>query len=382
MGNSKGNRRRFGSVRQLASGQWQARYRGPDGLMRPADRTFPTKTQADRWLTRTEADLLDGDWINPDDSGISFADYAAAWIEERPGLRPSTIKAYNSVLRGHLAPTFGAHAIGEIKEPHVRRWRKTMIDSGVGAPTTAKAYILLKAILNTAVDDGVIRRNPCRIKGAGMGQSPERPVVTVRQIFVLADAIEAHYRALILMAAFCSLRWGELAALRRNDLDLNARTVRIARSLTELSGGGRSFGPPKSEAGRRTVIIPEIMITDIARHLDQFTTPGGDDLVFTAPAGGPLHHGNFRRRVWLPATKAAGLSGIHLHDLRHAGNKLSSDAGANLRELMERMGHSSTRAALIYLHGGDERQRAIAETVSDMARSALARQPPQRGKSL
>ncbi len=381
MGNTKGSRRRFGAVRQLASGQWQARYRGPDGLIRPADRTFATKTLAERWLTRTEADLLNGEWINPDDGGIPFAEYAAAWIEERPGLRPSTIKAYRSVLRRHLIPAFGVRAICEIKEANVRRWRKTMLDSGVGAPTAAKAYVLLKAVLATAVDDGMIRRNPCRVKGAATGRSPERPAITVRQIFILADAIGPQYRCLILLAAMCSLRWGELAALRRQDLDLAARTVKIERSLTQLSGGGRSFGPPKSEAGRRTVVIPEIIIPDLARHLDRFAAPDDSDLVFTAPAGGPLHHGNFRRRVWLPVTRSSGLSGIHLHDLRHAGNTLSADAGANLRELMERMGHSSTRAALIYLHGGDERQRAIADTVSNMARKALRKQPAQDGES-
>ena len=82
-----------------------------------------------------------------------------------------------------------------------------------------------------------------------------------------------------------------------------------------------------------------------------------DAPIFTSPAGNLLHHGNFRKRVWLPALSKAGLSGVRLHDLRHAGNVLVADAGGNLRELMERMGHSTTRAALIYLHGGDDRQR-------------------------
>jgi hypothetical protein len=88
--------------------------------------------------------------------------------------------------------------------------------------------------------------------------------------------------------------------------------------------------------------------------------------------GGPLHHGNLRRRVWLPALTVAGLAGIHLHDLRRAGNTLSADAGANLRELLERMSPSTTRAALIYLDGGDQRNRAIAETVSELALQRFA----------
>ncbi len=377
MPNAKGRRRRFGALRQLASGQWQARYRGPDGIMRPADHTFPTKTAAERWLTRKEIEILDGDWIDPDAGRVPFGQYAQAWIDERPGLRPATIRAYRCTLRRHVIPAFGSRAICDIREPHVRRWRKAMLDSGVGPPTMAKAYVLLKAVLNTAVDDGLIRRNPCRIKGAGTGQSPERPVVTARQIFDLAAEVAPRYRALVLLAAFASLRWGELAALRREDIDLVARTVKIERSLTPLPGGGHAFGPPKSSAGRRTVIIPAVVVPDITGHLDQFAASGNGGLVFTSPAGGPLHHGNFRRRVWLPAIAAAGLPGIHLHDLRHAGNTLSADAGANLRELMERMGHSTTRAALIYLHGGNQRQRAIADTVSDMAQIALSSEPHQ-----
>ena len=304
---------------------------------------------------------------------------ARHWIEERPNLRPSTVKAYRSVLSRHLLPAFGAHAVGDIREPHVRRWRKSLADGGVGQPTMAKAYVLLKAILSTVVDDGMIRRNPCRIRGFSAGQSPERPLITMRQVFELAAAINPRYRALVLLAAFGSLRWGELTALRRIDLDLDARTVRVERSLTSLPGGGHAFGPPKSAAGRRTVVIPAVIVPELVRHLEQFPAVG-DDLVFTGQGGEPLHHGNFRRRVWLPAVAAAGLPGIHLHDLRHAGNTFTANAGANLRELMQRMGHSSTRAALIYLHGGDQRQRTIADTVSDMAQQALGQQPGHRAE--
>ncbi len=154
MGNSRGRRRRFGAVRELKSGQWQARYRGPDGLMRPADHTFPSKTDAEVWLTRKEAEILSGDWINPDSGRVPFPDYAAAWIDERPNLRPKTIRLYRYLLRSHLRPGFADKTVAEIKEAHVRRWRKNLLDSGVSPVTTAKAYRLLKAVLNTAVDDG------------------------------------------------------------------------------------------------------------------------------------------------------------------------------------------------------------------------------------
>jgi integrase len=124
----------------------------------------------------------------------------------------------------------------------------------------AKAYRLLKAILNTAVDDGLIRRNPCRIKGAGQEESPEQPVLTMHQVFDLAEAFDPRYCALVLLAVFCSLRWGELAALRRHHVDLASSTVRIHESVVELTDGSLVTGPPKSLAGHRVVSIPAALL--------------------------------------------------------------------------------------------------------------------------
>lgn len=208
MPNARGRRRRFGSVRQLRSGQWQARYQDPEGILRPADRTFPTKTQAEQWLTRTEADLLAGDWTDPDAALITFREYATDWIDERSGLRPKTIEVYRYVLGRHLLPGLGTRALSEIKEAQVRRWRRGLLDGGASPVTAAKAYRLLKAIMNTAVDDGLIRRNPCRIKGAAQDRSPEREILTVRQVFTLARVIDPRYRAMVLLGVFTSLRWG------------------------------------------------------------------------------------------------------------------------------------------------------------------------------
>ena len=258
--------------------------------------------------------------------------------------------------------------------------RRRALDTGVSPVTSAKSYRLLCAVLNTAVDDRLIRRNPCRIKGAGTEDSPERPVLTVTEVFALADAIGPRYRALMLLATFASLRWAELAALRPQDIDLAARTVRVTRQIIYQRGGGHSFGPPKSKAGRRIVSFPDLIVPEVREHLaalDQSAT-----LVFTSPQGAPLRHSNFYRRAWMPALTAVGSSGVHLHDLRHSGNQLSADAGANLRELMERMGHDSTRAALIYLstlHSSAERQQAIADQIGKNATTALGRKPSQSG---
>ncbi|MGO8883128.1 MAG: tyrosine-type recombinase/integrase [Streptosporangiaceae bacterium] len=363
--------RSFGTIRKLPSGRWQARYRGPDGMLRSAPSTFARKTDAARWLALTEAELAGGGWIDPDAGRVPFIDYATAWISERPGLRPKTLQLYRYLLRRHLAPGFAAQTIAGITEADVRRWRADLLTAGVTPVTAAKAYRLLKAIMATAVDDGLIRRNPCRVKGAGTEKSPERPVLTVTQVYALADAPGPRYRALILLACFCGLRWGELAALRRCDIDTETGTVRVARQLTEVLGQPPIIGPPKSDAGRRTVVVPAMILPDVTLHLASFTPPDSDALAFTSPGGKPLRHSNFRSRIWLPALAATDLPGIHFHDLRHAGNLFIANAGANLRELMERMGHSSSRAALIYLHSTNDRQRTLADAVADRARTEL-----------
>lgn len=189
MPNSKGRRRRFGSIRKLPSGRYQARYPGPDGVERPADDTFATRLEAENWLTLKEAEILEGDWIDPDAAEILIPEYASTWIDERPGLRPKTILIYRGLLRKHIAPHFEHVTVSELTIARVRRWRKKLLDSGVSEITTAKAYRLLRAVMNTALDDGLIRHNPCRIKGAGTEYSPERPVLTVTQVYALADAV-------------------------------------------------------------------------------------------------------------------------------------------------------------------------------------------------
>ncbi len=346
-------------------------------MVRPADDTFDTKTDAEIWLTRKEAEILEDDWIDPDAGEVLLAEYGATWIDERPGLRPKTVTLYRCPLRSHIAPYFPAMTVAQLKLAAVRRWHKKLLGNGASPVTVAKAYRLLRAIMYTAVDDGLIRRNPCRIKGAGSEDSPERPVLTVAQVYALADVIGPRYRALILLATFASLRWAELAALTPQDIDLDACTVRVTRQINYPPGGGHFFGPPKSRAGRRVVSFPDLIAPDLRAHLDQLAPAAG--LVFTSPDGQPLRHSNFYRRVWMPAAAAIGLAGVHLHDLRHTGNQFIADAGANPRELMARMGHDSARAALIYLHSSAERQRALANEVGKNARAAL-RQPQDKPK--
>ncbi|WP_062431320.1 tyrosine-type recombinase/integrase [Herbidospora daliensis] len=368
-GNNKGSRRRFGAVRKLPSGRFQARYQGPDGQEYTAPQTFATKTDAEKWLSKAEAEVLQQEWTNPDAGKVLFSDYAATWLTERT-LRPKTEQLYEGLLRLHINPTFGECMLTEITSRQVRVWHTGLTKHGLGASTIAKAYRLLRGILNTAVDDELIKKNPCKIKKAGVERPEERPVLTVPEVFRLADAMPPCFRALVLLATFGSMRWGELAALRKNHLDLDARTVRIAVAVSEMKTGELLTGPPKSDAGTRTVNLPEVITGELAWHVQRFSEKRHDGLVFVGEKGAQLRRSNFSR-VWAKALKKAGLPKIHIHDLRHTGNTLAALTGATLKELMARMGHASTKAAVIYLHGSKERDREIADGLGKIVEKGL-----------
>jgi integrase len=205
---------------------------------------------------------------------------------------------------------------------------------GTGAVTVAKAYRLLRTILGTAVEDRLIRTNPCRIKGAAVEKSPERPVLTVAEVYALADAMPKRFRLLVLLATFCSMRWGELAELRRRDVDAEAGFVLITRGVVELVDGSLLIGGPKTAAGRRVVAIPGALLDDIREHLEEFTGPGGQALIFTGFKGTMLRRSNFQT-YWTSALRDAGLRDVHFHDLRHTGNTLAAQSGAHLWRLAQ-----------------------------------------------
>lgn len=420
MANKEGHRR-FGNVRQLPSGRHQARYPGPDGHLRSHPQTFERKADAERALVLIEAQMISGEWTDPQRGKTRLGDYARYWITQRPGLRIRTADLYRWLLAKHIEPYLGDVPIAKISTRVIREWRARLLAQGVSATMTAKAYRLLRAVLSTAVDeDKILPRNPCRIRGAGSERASERPVLTVAQVFELADLIgrrpvgnvrqldsgghrlrfqrngemrtapevyptraeaeralwtmaqqhradynqDRRYRALVLLTTFASLRWGEVTALRRCDIDLHAGTVRVVAAYTERSTGEIILGPPKSKASRRVVGIPQVIIPDLQRHLAIYAEPEPGALAFPGAKGGPLRRGNFNRSAaWPHAVAAIGGPGLHFHDLRHTGNTFAATSGAGLKDLMARMGHDSERAALIYQHQARGADKAITSAI-------------------
>jgi len=198
--------------------------------------------------------------------------------------------------------------------------------------------------------------------GAGDEKPPERPVLTVAEVFELAGEMkDPRFRVLVLVATFASLRWGEAIALRRCDVDLDGATVSVRYQYVELSAGQLVLGPPKSRAGTRTVRIPATIVGELCEHMTAYTGSDSTALVFTGLLGGVLRRSNFRRDSgWVSAVGKVGVPGLHFHDLRHTGNTLAAP-GASLADLKARMGHDSARAAVIYQHATAAADRAIAD---------------------
>jgi integrase len=420
---NRAGHRRFGNIRKRESGRFQIRYPGPDGRMRTGPDTYERKSDAERALILIEAAMMAGEWTDPERGKVKLGDYAATWIAERPGLRVRTVDLYSWHLAKHIAPYFGSVPIGKLSTPMIRKWRADLLSSGVSVSMAAKAYRLLRAVLATAVEeDKILPRNPCRIRGAGEEHAAERPVLTVAQVFELADRVgrrpignirklpaggyrlrfrrdgemrtspevystrtdaeralwkmvedgradcshDQRFRAMVLLATFASLRWGEVTALSRPDLDLQAGTVRVRAAFTQRRSYSSAIilGPPKSRAGRRVVGLPKAIIPVLEEHVSQFVGAEPSALLFCGVQGGPWSRSNFNKMSgWPSAVRSIGAEGLHFHDLRHTGNTFAASGGAGIKDLMARMGHDSERAALIYQHEARGADKMITDTI-------------------
>jgi integrase len=353
--------------RTLKNGRtaWDVRLRTPDGHQ--YKRTFRTRKEADTFEARELADRSRGAWVDPRAGNVPLRDYATNWLANRGQLRPRTRELYEGLLRLHILSTLGDVELSDLVPSKVRLWHsKLSAGTHPGASTTAKAYRLLRTILNTAV---VLVKNPCLIEGAGVERAAERPIATVEKVYALRDAIEDRHAAMVLLATFAGLRLGELLGLRRRHVNLLHDCVYIEEQAVELKNGTRVTGPPKSDAGVRTVALPPQIVSDLEDHLEQFTATAADALLFTSADGEPL-----TRRIWNVRWNAArttvGVPHLHFHDLRHTGNTFAAATGASTKELMARMGHSSSRAALIYQHATRQRDVVIAQAIGEIIDAA------------
>ena len=363
----------FGHVDRRPSGQWRARFTDPEGRRR--SKSFNTVTDARVWLSGQRTDIVRQDWRAPELASRTVAEYAEAYLA-RSEIKESTRALYESVWANHLEKEWGPIKVGNATPTNVRAWH-AMAGKSLRPTALAQAYRLLRGILNVAVQDDVLKSNPCRIKSAGV----VKPAVaarslTVPEVLAIAEEIPPRYKALVMVLAFGGLRFGEATALRRRDVS-DARLT-VERTCRYIHGAW-TVGPPKTEAGRRTVTLPGSVATLLETHLADFVADDPDALVFGTASGQFVQNHNFGA-TFSRAVKRCGLPHTRVHWLRHTGATLAASTGATTKELMHRLGHASSAAALVYQHAVSERDGEIARALDAMvtgnATSALVPAQP------
>lgn len=330
-------------------------------------RTFTRRKDADAYLTTVEAERLRGVVIDPRRARATVREYGTDWLAKRHNLSEKTVELYTVLLERHIYPTFGDTALGAVTPSSVRTWHAAL--GKRHQSTAAKSYRLLRQIMNTALADEIITRNPCLVKGAGQETAAERPIAGPAEVQALADAMPERLRVAVLLAAWCQLRRGELLGLRRKDIDpLNGRLTIAATRITTKEHG-LFEKEPKTEAGRRTLSVPSNILPALRDHLETYVGPEPDAPVLVGEYGGAVIPGVLQA-AWHRARVKIGRPELHLHDLRHSGLTWAAVKGAATRELMRRAGHASPAAALRYQHATEERDQEIAEALASLAPTA------------
>lgn len=362
-------KRQFGAIERLPSGRYRAKYRGPDMRRHTAPHTFDARIDAEAWLTDERRRISREEWSPPtrlrDAPQVeTVGTYAEKWLRRRD-LKPRTREHYRSILDRHILPSFGGVPLGAVTSESVRDW---YADLEPHHPTLrSHAYSLLRTIFSTALVDEKISSSPCHIRGAGTTKRARmiRPA-TLTELEVITASMPPKYRPLLLLCAWCALRFGEATELRRKDLDLTNGVIHVRRGVARAEGQ-KLVGSPKSEAGVRDVAIPPHLVPMLKSHVAAMPVRGKDALLFPATDGVSHIAPSTLYRVFYPAREAAGRPDLRWHDLRHTGATLAAQTGATLAELMGRLGHSTPQAALRYQHAARGRDAEIAAALSRIA---------------
>jgi integrase len=356
-------------VERRGAKRWRARYRTPSGVER--SKTFERRSDAERFLVGISGDIIRGDWTDPRLGRTTFDEWVEEW-KTTVELRPTTRALYLGVLRKYLEPRFAGWPLSRIQVSDVKAMVKEERDAARLSNSAIRCHVrVLSSIMQSAVDAEPPRlgRNPC----VGVKLPPDRSrkmrFLEIDKVLRLAEAHPQHYRPLVLTAALVGLRWGELAGLRLERVDLLRKQIRVEEQLVEI-GGVLEWGPPKTESGARTVTIPGVLIPILAEHFASSAVQRSG-LAFPTPTGLPMRRSNFRR-VFAQACGSVG-ERLTFHELRHTAAALAIAAGAHPLAIKERLGHSSIVVTMDRYGGRFPRlDVAIAEGIDGAYREALA----------
>ena len=338
--------------------RYMAAFRDPSGKTRSAG-SFASKREAERAGRRAEARVEDGSWIDRSSGRISFRDYVEdVWWPSRH-LEVSTMAGYRANLDRHFLPYFGDVSMADILPSTVQAWVTRAVGEGLSARSTVKYHVMLHGIFKRAVRDRVIPYNPCSETELPKVVARKTRTLTPEEFQRLLTAIPDRFKVLVLTEIETGLRWGELIALRPRHVDFLRRTITVEETIVEVSkrisptGERMIVKPYPKDDEPRTLGVRESLLDALAARIGELRLDR-DDLIFpsTETAGGaPLSRNTFRTRVWLPAVEMAKIDfGVRMHDLRHAHASWLLAGGADLKGVMDRMGHAQIQTTQKYLH--------------------------------
>lgn len=356
------------SIAKRIDGRWRARYRDSSG--REHSKHFSRRVDAQRWLDEVTASVVTGSYVGPRSARITIGDYSERWRSSQVH-RPTTAAQVETNLRRHVRPFFCERPLGSVRRSEVQAWVKGR--SEVLAPATVElVYRYLSAVFRAAVEDRLIPSSPCsRIALPRREQRRVEPLGT-DAVLALIEAVPARYAALVVLAAGTGLRQGECFGLTVEHLDMLRRMVHVEQQLVLMPGAAPYLAAPKTDASRRTVPLPAVVVDALARHLATYPV-GPHGLIFTTEHAEPIRRTSFST-IWRPAVKVAELpdrSGFH--SLRHYYASLLIRHGESVKVLQARLGHASASETLdTYSHLWPDSEDRTRQAVDEVLGSAPA----------
>lgn len=333
-------------------------YRDPEGRTRSAG-TYTAERAALRAAQRHDAKVEDGTWLDRQAGKITLRRYVEdVWWPSRH-LEASTKAGYRSYLDRHFLPFFGDLPMASILPSTVQSWVTHACAGGLSPRSVVKYHVMLHSVFKRAVRDRVIGYNPCADTELPKVIARKSRIVTPDEFQALLVHVPDRFRPLVLTEIETGFRWGELIALRPRHVDFLRRTITVQETIVEVprkvspTGERFVFKPYPKDDEPRTVGVRQQLLDVLSQHISRLGLDR-DDLLFAStegPGGNPLSRNTFRTRYWLPALEAAQL-GFHvrIHDLRHAHASWLLAGGADLKTVMDRLGHNQIQTTQKYLH--------------------------------
>jgi integrase len=340
--------RRVRSDRYGKGLRWVVRYRDPSGASR--NRSFERRVDADRYLTTVRADILRGQYVDPNAGRMTFREYADRWLEQQT-FESSTRVAVEVRLKKHIYPSWGDCALSGIKPSGLQSWLRELQRSL--APSHVRViFTNMSTILSAAVDDERISKNPCRASSVRVPAVPPRRVSpwTSDRVGAVVAELPPRYRAAVVLAATCGLRQGEAFGVRVHDVDFLRRELHVRQQIRLVGHEAPAAALPKYRR-TRAVPLPEWAALTLAEHIAKWPPLGGDHVDGPALGGlisygrerNPLNRNYFNAHIWKPALRAAGVPVTRdngMHALRHYCASAWLEHGVNIKAVSEYLGHA------------------------------------------